>query len=284
MPIAAMRGILNNALEHRYGVAAFNVVNDTSMEAVLAAATELNAPLIVQVSVKTVKVWGAKLIQLMFAEMAKKVPVPATLHLDHCPDVGVIRECLEAGWNSVLFDGSTLSYEECLEQTNKVVVLARGYGAAVEGEIEPVKGVEDGLGTDAETEIFSTEKAVTFIKETGIDSFAPAIGTAHGVYHAEPTINFSRVTDLVSAVGIPMVLHGGTGLSEDVFQNLIRRGTAKVNISTELKITFSDSLRTYLEKYPKQYDPLKVLATNRDAIKGMAARFIKIFGSQGKGR
>jgi fructose-bisphosphate aldolase, class II len=282
MPIASMQGLLKNALERRYGVAAFNVVNDTSMEATLAAAMELRAPLIVQVSVKTVKVWGARLIQLMFAEMAQRVSIPAALHLDHCPDVSVIEDCLEAGWNSVLFDGSSLGYEECLEQTRKVVALAHGYGAAVEGEIEPVKGVEDGLGSDEDGAIFSTEKAVAFIRETGIDSFAPAIGTAHGMYHAEPTINFDRVSQLVSAVGIPMVLHGGTGLSEHVFHNLIARGAAKVNISTELKITLADSLRIYLEKYPKQYDPLKLLAANRDAIKAMAAKFIKIFGSDGK--
>lgn len=282
MPIASMQEILKRALDQRYGVAAFNVVNDTSMEATLAAAAELRAPLIIQVSVKTVKVWGAKLIQVVFAEMAERVPTPATLHLDHCPDVSVIEECLQAGWNSVLFDGSSLSYGDCLEQTKKVVALAHRYGAAVEGEIEAVKGVEDGLGSDAEGAIFSKEKAVAFIRETGIDSFAPAIGTAHGMYHAEPTINFDRVSDLVSAAGIPMVLHGGTGLGDYVFRDLIARGTAKVNISTELKITFADSLRTYLEKYPKQYDPLKLLAANRDAIKAMATRFIKIFGSEGK--
>jgi len=282
MPIASMQEILKRAFAKRYGVAAFNIVNDLTMEATLAAAAELRSPMIIQVSVKTVKVWGAKLIQLIFAEMAQKVPVPVTLHLDHCPDVRVIEECLQAGWNSVLFDGSRLSYDECLEQTKRVVALAHGNGAAVEGEIEPVKGVEDGLGSNAEVAVFSTGKAVAFIRETGIDSFAPAIGTAHGVYMAEPKINFDRVSDLVAVVGIPMVIHGGTGLSEEVFHGLIARGAVKVNISTELKITFADSLRNYLEKYPKQYDPLKLLGANRDAIKAMAIRFINIFGSQGK--
>jgi fructose-bisphosphate aldolase class II len=283
MPTASMQEILKRAFAKRYGVAAFNMVNDLTMEATLAAAAELRSPLIVQVSVKTVKFWGAKLIQLMFAEMAGKISVPATLHLDHCPDVGVIKECLEAGWNSVLFDGSGLSYEECLQQTKKVVALAHRYGAAVEGEIEPVKGVEDGLGSEAEVAVFSTDKAVAFIRETGIDSFAPAIGTAHGVYKAEPKINFGRVDEIVAAVGIPLVIHGGTGLSEEVFHGLIGRGAVKVNISTELKITFADSLRQYLEKYPKQYDPLKLLGANREAVKAMAARFITIFGSQGQG-
>jgi len=282
MPVTPMQVILKRAFAERYGVAAFNIVNDVTMEATMAAAAELRAPLIIQVSVKTVKVWGAKLIQLMFAEMAQKVPIPATLHLDHCPDVRVIEECLQAGWNSVLFDGSGLSYDECLKQTKKVVARAHEFGAAVEGEIEPVKGVEDGIGSDAEVAVFSIEKAVNFIRETGIDSFAPAIGTAHGVYKAEPKINFERVSELVAVVNVPMVIHGGTGLSEEVFHKLIARGAVKVNISTELKITFADSLRNYLELHPKQYDPLKLLGANREAVKAMAIRFIKIFGSEGK--
>ena len=282
MPVTPMQEILKHAFAERYGVAAFNVFNDLTMEAALTAAAELRSPLIIQVSVKTVKVWGAKLLQLIFAEMAQMVPVPATLHLDHCPDIRVIEECLKAGWNSVLFDGSGMSYDECLEQTKKVVAMAHNFGAAVEGEIEPVRSVEDGLGSDAEVAVFSIEKAVAFIRETGIDSFAPAIGTAHGVYKAEPKINFDRVSDLVAVVGIPMVIHGGTGLSDQVFHQLIARGAVKVNISTELKITFADSLRNYLEKYPKQYDPLKLLGANREAIKTMAIRFIKIFGSEGK--
>lgn len=282
MPVVAMQEILKRAFAERYGVAAFNIVNDVTMEATLAGAAELRAPLIIQVSVKTVKVWGARLIQLMFAEMANRVPIPATLHLDHCPDVRVIKECLGAGWNSVLFDGSGLSYDDCLAQTKQVVALARAFGAAVEGEIEPVKGVEDGTGSEAEVPVFSVDKAEAFIRGTGIDSFAPAIGTAHGVYRTEPMINFDRVSELVAAVGIPMVIHGGTGLSEEVFRKLIGRGAVKVNISTELKITFADSLRKHLEKYPKQYDPLRLLAANREAIKAMAIRFMKIFGSEGK--
>jgi ketose-bisphosphate aldolase len=282
MPVVSMQEILKPAFEQRYGVAAFNIVNDLTTEAILSAAAELNAPIIIQVSVKTVKVWGAKLIQLMFAEMAHKVHIPATLHLDHCPDIKVIEECLEAGWNSVLFDGSSLSYEECLKQTKKVVALAHKYGAAVEGELEAVKGVEDGIGTDAEVPIVSLDKAVEFIRETKIDSFAPAIGTAHGVYKGEPKINFERVSEIVAVEPVPMVLHGGTGLSEEVFQKLIARGAVKVNISTQLKIILADSLRNYLEKHPKEYNPLKLLAAPREELKAMAMNLMRIFKSEGK--
>ena len=283
MPTVSMQEILKPAFQKRYGVAAFNMVNDVSTKAILAAATELHAPVIVQVSVKTIKYWGgARLIQQMFSEMASKVPIPATLHLDHCPYIEVIEECLEAGWNSVLFDGSSLSYEECLEKTRQVVEMAKKHGAAVEGELEAVKGVEDGIGTDHDVPTVALEKAVEFIRETGIDSFAPAIGTAHGVYKGEPKINFERVSEIVAEAPIPMVLHGGTGLSDEVFTNLISRGAVKVNISTQLKITLADSLRGYLDEHPKEYNPIKLLAAAEDGIKAMAMDFIKCFGGEGK--
>ncbi|MFV2082724.1 MAG: ketose-bisphosphate aldolase, partial [bacterium] len=263
MAIVSMTEILKPAFTKRYGVGAFNIVNDLSMEAILAAAEQSRAPVIIQVSVKTAKTMGVRLIRIMFAEMAGRVSIPATLHLDHCPDAELIRECLEEGWNSVLFDASLLSYEENMEKTMEVVALARKFGAAVEGELEAVKGVEDGMGSEEEGAIVPLDKAVKFIRETRIDSFAPAIGTAHGMYKGEPRINFERVSEIVGAQPIPIVLHGGTGLSNESFRNLISRGAVKVNISTQLKITYADSYRNYLNDHPAEYNPLKLLAAVR---------------------
>ncbi|MBI2842003.1 MAG: class II fructose-bisphosphate aldolase [Armatimonadetes bacterium] len=282
MPVVPMPEILEPAFKNRYGVGAFNIVNDLTMEAVLAAAEEARSPVIVQVSVKTVKTMGARLIRLMFEEMAEKVSIPATLHLDHCPDVKVIEECLEAGWNSVLFDGSGLSYEDNLDQTRAVVALAKKCGAAVEGELEAVRGVEDGIGSVNEGMIIPLDEAVSFIRETGIGSFAPAIGTAHGLYKGEPKINFDRVAEIVAREPVPIVLHGGTGLSDEVFRRLIVLGAVKVNISTQLKITFADALREYLNEHPTEYNPLKLLAAARERVKVMAIGFLRVFGSEGK--
>lgn len=282
MPIVSMPEILRPAFQQRYGVGAFNIFNDLTMDAVLAAAAELHAPVIVQVSLKTVKVMGARLIQAQFAEMAARINIPATLHLDHCPDVTVIRECLEAGWNSVLFDGSQLDYESNLKQTREIVTLACRYGAAVEGEIEAVRGVEDGIGSDTESVTVTADRVVRFIHETGVGSFAPAIGTAHGVYKKEPEINYAKLSDIVSLAPIPMVLHGGTGLSPEVFRELIARGAVKVNISTQLKITFLETMRKQLNAVPTVSEPLKVLAATREAVKQMAMKYIRIFGSEGK--
>jgi fructose-bisphosphate aldolase, class II len=282
MSVVSLKEILDPAFAKRYGVGAFNIVDDLTMMAVLDAAFETRSPVIIQVSVKTVKFWGARLLQQTFAEMASQRPIPATLHLDHCPDVAVIKTCLEAGWNSALFDASNLTYAENLRQTKEVVRFAQKLGAGVEGELEAVKGVEDGVGGDLEGELVPIDKCVEFIEATGIDCFAPAIGTAHGMYATEPVINFDRVKEITARKPVPIVLHGGTGLSEDTFRRLIQNGCAKVNISTKLKMEFADGFRTYLESKPKEYDPLKLLRAVHQDVKSMATGFMNIFGSTGQ--
>jgi len=280
--VASLKEILDRAFDERYGVAAFNVVNDVTMEAVIAAAEELDSPLIVQTSVKTVKSLGAETLYQLFRTNAEPATVPVTLHLDHCPDREVATLCLDTGWNSVLFDGSALTVAENTRQTIEVVAEARRHGAHVEGEIEGVRGVEDGIGSDEEGEVYPIDEAVAFLEATGVDCFAPAIGTAHGVYSHDPVLNPQRVSDLVARKPLPMVLHGGTGLSEADFKDLISRGCAKVNISTALKITYLDSTREFLEANPAKQDPPSLFRHQRDAVKEMAAHHLTIFGSAGK--
>jgi ketose-bisphosphate aldolase len=282
MPVVPMREILDRAFAERYGVAAINVVDDLSLDAVLAAATDLRAPLIVQTSVKTVKSIGAKPLYAMWRARADDVPVPVTLHLDHCPDREWISTCLRTGWNSVLFDGSELDVEENTRQTIEVVAEADGYGAQVEGEIESVLGVEDGIGSDEAGEVHPVDVSNAFIEQTGVYSFAPAIGTAHGLYKAEPKLTPERVTEIVDVHPIPQVLHGGTGLTEAQFTDLIARGCAKVNISTALKIAFVDAHREYLEANPAKKDPPSMLQHVRAAVKAMAEQHIRMFGSAGR--
>jgi ketose-bisphosphate aldolase len=282
MPVVPIREILDRAFDERYGVAAINIVDDLSLEAVLEAATELDAPLIVQTSVKTVKSLGAGPLMSIWRARADAVPVPVSLHLDHCPDRAWITTCLEAGWNSVLFDASRLDVEENTRQTIEVVAEADRHGAQVEGEIESVLGVEDGVGSDDAAEVHPVEVSSKFIENTGIYMFAPAIGTAHGLYKKTPQLTPERVTEIVDLHPIPMVLHGGTGLREDQFTDLIARGCAKVNISTALKIAFVQSHREYLEANPDKNDPPSLLAHVKGAVKQMAIDHIGMFGSAGK--
>ena len=246
MPVVSLKEIVDRAFSERYGVPAINIVNDLTLEAVLAGAVEARSPLIVQTSVKTVKSIGTKVLAGMWQTMTAGIEVPVTLHLDHCPDRAVISDCLEVGWNSVLFDASALPVEENQRQTVEVVAEARKFGAHVEGEIESIKGVEDGVGSDTDSARQTLEVALGFIRATGVDVFAPAIGNAHGVYKHEPILDFQRVTDLVDGRAGSHRPARRQRPDGEQFQDLIARGAAKVNISTALKITFMQSSLAYL--------------------------------------
>jgi fructose-bisphosphate aldolase class II len=284
MPVVPLKDVLDRAFKERYGVAAFNIVNDLTLEAVLAAAVELRAPVIVQTSVKTVKSIGRDVLYGMWRSMTAGIEVPVTLHLDHCPEREVISACLEGGWNSVLFDASSLPVEENQRQTKEVVAEARRYGAHVEGEIEGIKGVEDGVGSDEESTRQSLDVALTFIRETGIDCFAPAIGNAHGMYASAPTLDAQRVTDIVEAEPIPIALHGGSGMTDAQFADLIARGCAKVNISTALKRTYMQSNLAFLRETEAKdkWDPPSLFTHVRSDVLEMAKDHIRRFGSEGK--
>jgi fructose-bisphosphate aldolase class II len=284
MAVVALKEMLDRALAERYGVAAFNIINDLSIEAVLAAAVRERAPVILQTSVKTVRQYGRRQLFGIFEALVEDVDVPVVLHLDHCPDRTVISDCLAGGWNSVLFDAHELDVAENTRQTTEVVAEARRTGAHVEGEIEGIQGVEDDVGSDEASRIQSLETAVDFITTTGVDCFAPAIGNAHGQYKQAPILNAQRVTDLVEATGIPMALHGGTGLSDEQFTDLIARGCAKVNISTALKETFMKSGLEFLREAESKgkWDPPSLFRHQRDAVVDMAARHIRLFGGSGR--
>jgi fructose-bisphosphate aldolase class II len=286
MPVVPTGDILAEAYRERYGVAAINIVNDLTLEAVLAAATELEAPLIVQTSVKTVRSIGYDVLYGMWTTMTADVPVPVALHLDHCPDREVISRCLATGWNSVLFDASTLPIEENQRQTVEVVAEARKFGAQVEGEVESITGVEDGIGSDTEAARQDLDAVVGFIETTGVDVFAPAIGNAHGVYRSAPALDAQRVSDIVARVDIPMALHGGTGMSDAQFTDLISRGCAKINISTALKVSYMKANLDFLREAEAKdkWDPPSLFTAVGAAVKEMAADHMRRFGSAGKGR
>ena len=282
MPVASLPEVMDRAFEQRYGVAAFNTVDDITMDGVIRAAEQSRSPLIVQISVKTVKFWGAEVIHDMFTDLAGRAKVPVALHLDHCPDPEVARSCLKVGWNSVLFDGSGMSFEENQRLTKEIVAFANTLNAAVEGEVVAVAGVEDGMGSDEEGGLPPIEKELEFIADTGIYCYAPPIGTAHGFYKAEPKIRYDRMEYLVKKTNMPMVLHGGTGLNEEVYARLIALGAAKVNISTALKKTYADGFKHYLEKKPTEYDPLKLIGAVRNDVIALAQNCFKLFGSEGQ--
>ena len=284
MPVVPLKDIVDRAFAERYGVAAINIVNDLTLEAVLAAAVQERSPLIVQTSVKTVRSIGLDLLYAMWRELTADIDVPVSLHLDHCPDREVISSCLRKGWNSVLFDASALPVEENKRQTIEVVAEARSYGASVEGEIESITGVEDGIGSNTESQRQSLPVALDFIRATGVDVFAPAIGNAHGVYRTEPKLDAQRVSDIVAAQPVPIALHGGTGMTDAQFADLIARGCAKVNISTALKVRYMRASLAFLRDAEERdrWDPPSLFTAVRAEIIDMAAGFMGRFGSVGQ--
>jgi ketose-bisphosphate aldolase len=284
VPVVPLKEIVDRAFAERYGVAAINVVNDLTLEAVLTAAVQERSPLIVQTSVKTVRSIGPDLLFAMWHELTSGIDVPVSLHLDHCPDRDVISRCLRKGWNSVLFDASALPVEDNKRQTIEVVAEARSYGASVEGEIESITGVEDDVGSDEESGRQSLPVALDFIRATGVDVFAPAIGNAHGVYKAEPKLDAERVSDIVAAQAVPIALHGGTGMTDAQFADLIARGCAKVNISTALKISYMQANLAFLRGAEERdsWDPPSLFAAVRAAVIDVAASHMRRFGSLGK--
>jgi len=284
MTFVPLNPVLGHALDGSYGVPAFNIINDLTAEAIVAAAVEERSPVVLQTSVKTVGMYGARTLFGILSSIAEGVTVPVVLHLDHCPSRDVITDCLANGWSSVLFDAHHLSVEENMRQTTEVVAEAHAMGASVEGEIEAIQGVEDGIGSDEESDQLSIELAVDFITRTGVDCFAPAIGNAHGQYKREPKLDHRRVSDLFNATKVPMALHGGTGLTADQFQDLIQRGCAKVNISTALKENYMRSSLTSLKASEANdaWDPPTLFRDQKTAVIEMAKQHMRVFGSSGR--
>ena len=282
MPVVPMHEILDPAFAERYGVAAINVVDDLTLEAVLAAATDLEAPLIVQTSLKTVKAIGARAFYTMWRVRADDVPVPVSLHLDHCPDREWISTCLRTGWNSVLFDGSELDVEENTRQTIEVVAEAGGYGAQVEGEIESVVGVEDGIGSEEGGEVHPVDVSNDFIAATRVYSFAPAIGTAHGLYKAAPALTPERVSETWAVHPIPQ----GPARRHRADRGAVHRShRARMRQGQHLDGA-EDRLRRRAPRVPganpAKHDPPALFAHVRAAVKEMAEYHIRTFGSAGR--
>ncbi|MHC4712048.1 MAG: class II fructose-bisphosphate aldolase [Planctomycetota bacterium] len=282
MGLVSMKPILVDALKKKYAVGAFNMVDYNSALAVVRAAEEIRAPVIVQTSVKTVRFWGHATIRSWMEDIAGGSPVPVALHLDHCKEVDFCKQCVDAGWTSVMIDASAQPFEENLRMTREVFEAAEAADVSVEAELGEIRGVEeDKVVADEDAHLADPEKAVAFCGEVDLAAFAPAIGTAHGVYKGEPKLAFDRLDEIARRTGVPIALHGGTGLSDDVFRKCISLGCAKVNISTQLKYAFIDGFIEYHREH-EQYEPLKVIGGQFERIKKEMADNMRLFDSAGR--
>lgn len=269
---------LQQAKDESYAVGAFNIFNYLSASAVVQAAAELDVPVILQTSVVTVKEFGPAELGAMLRLIAEEAPVNVLIHLDHCQDIELAKACADAGWDSVMYDGSRLSLEENIAGCREVVKYAHSKGVDVEGEFGRIVGVEDAVKVSAEdASLAGLEDSIYFVRESGIDAYAPAIGTAHGVYIGTPTINFNLVAELKTAVEAPVVIHGGTGLSKETFRRLILNGGSKVNVSTAIKHAYLDTCKAYFKEFPDKLDPVGFDRYLTRAIRATAREHMEIF-------
>lgn len=281
--IASTSALARHGRENGYAVPAVNVLDDISLRAVVAAAVEASAPLIIQVSVKTVKQLGTELTTTTFRLAAQDVPVPVALHLDHCPDRAVISDVVAAGWSSVLFDASDRELADAERETAEVVAEAHARGVDVESEIENIVGVEDGVGSDEALHAYSVEQLAEIAARTGVDLLAPQLGTAHGQYKARPVLRPDRVRALTALTDIPIVLHGGTGLTRDDFRSFIEAGVSKINISTAVKMAYLKAAAAHLDvaRATDTWDPPTMFRAIQTAVKDTIGTHIEWFGAAG---
>jgi len=290
MSIVNAKEIMVEASKGKYAIGAFNITDLIQLEAVVEAAKEKKAPVIIQTSVKPSKFLDRHVLVAIYRTIAAAAPIPICLHLDHCTDVEYCKQCADAGYTNLMIDASKQTFEENIRQSKEVVDYCHSVGnLSVEAELGTVSGVEDQVKVaEDEAALANPAQAAEFVERTGVDIFAPAIGTAHGVYKTKnPKIDFDRlgkINQILNGGGIktPLVVHGGTGLPEDYIKRLIEMGGAKFNVSTELKHTLIDTTYEYIIANRDEYDPGKIDSAVKDAIRMAVGHWIDMLGSAGK--
>lgn len=282
MPLVNSRELLQDAQAHGYAVGAFNVENMEMMQAVVAAAEAESAPLILQTTPSTLRYAGPAVFAAMARAIAGKARVPVAIHLDHGDSFELCRQAAWDGYTSVMIDGSKLPLEDNIILVRRVVQMAGDISQqpAVEAELGRLGGKEDSLEVKPGEDIYTDPgEAARFVEETGIDSLAVAIGTAHGFYKGKPKLDFDRLAQLRDAVSVPLVLHGSSGVPDEDVQRAISLGVCKVNFATELRAAYTEAARQTLSGDPALYDPKKFGAPGREAVTRLVRHRIAVCGA-----
>jgi tagatose 1,6-diphosphate aldolase GatY/KbaY len=290
MAVANAKEMLRRASSGRYAVGAFNVTCIEQMKAVLEAAALEKSPVIIQTSVKPSQMLGPDVFVAAFKAMASEIQIDAALHLDHCTDVEYCKRCVDAGYTSIMIDASKKGFEGNVEATREIARYAHAHGdISVEGELGTVAGVEDQIKVVSnEAALCDPSLAERFVLETGVDMFAPAIGTAHGIYTTKnPVIDVARLGKISGIVNggkfrAALVIHGGTGLGEPIVRELIAAGGSKYNVSTELKHVWIDQAFEYLRLHRDSYDPGAMSAAQMKGIRDAVGAWMRILGCVSK--
>ncbi len=306
MALVTMKEILDDARKRGYGVGAFNINNLEFLKAIVEAAEEEKSPVIVAVSEGAMNYAGIEYLAELVKVAAGKVSIPLALHVDHGKHWEVIVSAIRHGFTSVMIDASDKSFEENVEITSKVVDLAHAVGVTVEAEIGRLRGVEDIVNvSEREAVLTDPREAKEFVELTGVDALAVAVGTSHGAYKfkGEPKLDIQRIRKIRELVQIPLVLHGASGVipeivelaerygaklkgargvPDDQIKEAIKAGIAKINIDTDLRLSFLAGVREYLHENPDIFDPRKYLGEGMKFVKETVRMKMRLFGSSGK--
>lgn len=283
MPLVNMTNMLTKAKEGKYAVGQFNINNLEWTKAILNVAQATNSPLILGVSEGAAKYMGGFYTAVMMVKGLMHdlgITVDVAIHLDHGSSVEKCIEAIDAGFTSVMIDASHYPLETNIEMTKKVVEYAHARGVSVEAELGTVGGQEEHVS--GSIKYADRDECVRLVKETGIDALAPALGSVHGPYQGEPVLGFKEMKGIQEATDMPLVLHGGTGIPDNMIQKAISCGTCKINVNTECQMAFSKILREVLAKDSKVYDPRKIIGPASKGIENAVREKIKVFGTADK--
>ncbi len=305
MVLATLAEVLKQANKENYAVGAFNTNNLEITRAIIEGAEAQDAPVILSTSPGAFNYAGFDYLATLCHKAAQTAAVPVVLHLDHGTDLKLVKKCIDAGYTSVMFDGSHFPFDKNVEFTKETVKMAREKGVSVEGELGTIGGAEDSVRS-REILLTDPKKAVEFVDKTGIDALAIAIGTSHGAYkftHAEQQLDIRRLSIIKQETKMPLVLHGASlvpkeivelsqsfgaviggvqGVDEKELKRSVKNGINKVNTDTDLRLAFTAALRQTLMKNPREFDPRKILKPSTQLMQKVVEERIKLLGSSGK--
>lgn len=306
MPLESLKRLYADANKNFYAIGQFNVNNLEFVQAAIEAAVESKAPIILAASTSAIKYAGIDYLLAMVKTGSANASVPIVLHLDHGATYEDAKMCVDAGFTSVMIDGSHLPFEQNVELTRKVVEYAHPRGVSVEAELGRLGGIEDDVKVDAkDAHLTDPEQAVEFANKTGVDALAVAVGTSHGAYKfkGEAKLDFDRISIIKKKTNMPLVLHGASGVPENLTEKIakyggklpgakglpdeayvkaVKCGINKINIDTDLRLTFIAEIRQVLSESPQEIDPRKILGPARKAIKETIKNKIALLGSAGR--
>lgn len=281
MALITLKEILNDAKRSNYAVGMFDVVNSDSLKAIINGAEECNSPVIIALAEVHLPYAPLELFAPLMVAEAKRSKVPVAVHLDHGITYNTIIKTMNYGFTSVMFDGSTLDYEDNVLSTKEMVKIAKVLGISIEAELGHVGGSEAGGEDDFEEFYTDPELACDFVERTGIDALAVAIGTVHGEYIKKPCLDLNRLSEIHSKVDVPLVLHGGSGLSDQDFQDCIDRGIRKINIFTDMSRSAAESVKEFLNNNNKA-QCFEISEVSEKRMKEVVIQKINLFGSNSK--